>query len=173
MAKRLGIGATCTSIGVRYLHPKRLLKERFLSTTPKQRLYGLLSLRKENKKKIEWKNQCCVVLCCVVFRHDYYPNIELFCQERSWCKVDQEDPENSLFDSSEEGDVTQLLVVLRISCSSEQQALMLMMTMEMIQQHLKTYQESKEKQYRTFRHGDGMVSVIESRQVLRTIQQER
>jgi hypothetical protein len=39
-----------------------------------------------------------------VFGHDDYPNIELFCQER-WCKVDQEGPENSLFDSSEEGDV--------------------------------------------------------------------
>jgi hypothetical protein len=96
MAKRLGIGATC-SVGVRYLHPKRLLKERFSSTTPKQRISGLLSLRKESKK-LNGKNQC-----CIVFRHDYYPNIELFCQER-WCKVDQEGPENSLFDSSEEGD---------------------------------------------------------------------
>jgi hypothetical protein len=37
-----------------------------------------------------------------VFRHDDYPNIELFCQER-WCKVDQEGPENSLFDGSKEG----------------------------------------------------------------------
>jgi hypothetical protein len=48
------------------------------------------------------------------------------------------------------------------------QALMLMMTMI---QHLKTYQASKEKQYRMLRHGDGMVSVIKSRQVWRTIQQ--
>jgi hypothetical protein len=60
MAKRLGIGATC-SIGVRYLHPKRLLKERFSSTTPKQHLSGLLSLQKESKK-LNGKNQCCVVL---------------------------------------------------------------------------------------------------------------
>jgi hypothetical protein len=94
------------------------------------------SLRKENKK-LNGKNQC-----CVVFGHDDYPNIELFCQER-WCKVDQEGPENSLFDSSEEGDV-----VLQEEMTEEL--------------HLKTYQESKEKQYRMLRHGDGMVSVIES-----------
>jgi hypothetical protein len=99
MAKRLGIGATC-SIGVRYLHPKRLLNERFLSTTPKQCLSGLLSLQKESKK-LNGKNQC-----CVVFRHDDYPNIELFCQER-WCKVDQEGPKNSLFDRSEGDGVLQ------------------------------------------------------------------
>jgi hypothetical protein len=96
MAKRQGIGATC-SVGVRYLHPKKLLKERFLSTTPKQRLSGLLSLRKESKK-LNGKSQC-----CIVFRHDDYPNIKRFCQER-WCKVDQEGLENSLFDSSKEGD---------------------------------------------------------------------
>jgi hypothetical protein len=59
------------------------------------------------------------------------------------------------------------LVLLRTSSSSEQQALMLMMTMI---QHLKT-SLSKEKQYRMLRIGDGMVSVIESRQVWRTIQQ--
>jgi hypothetical protein len=97
MAKRLGIGATC-SVGERLLHPKRLRNERFSSTTPKQHLSGLLSLRKESKK-LNGKNQC-----CVVFPHDDYPNIELFCQER-WCKVDKEGPKNSLFDSSEEADV--------------------------------------------------------------------
>jgi hypothetical protein len=80
------------SVGVRYLHPKMLLKERFSSTTPKQRISGLLSLRKEESKKLNGKNQC-----CIVFRQDDYPNIELFCQERWWCKVDQEGPENSLF----------------------------------------------------------------------------
>jgi hypothetical protein len=93
MAKRVGIGATC-SVGVRYLHPsKRLRNERFSSTTPKQRLSGLSSLWKESKK-LNRENQC-----CVVFWHDDYPNIELFCQER-WCEVEQdESPENSLFDS--------------------------------------------------------------------------
>jgi hypothetical protein len=59
MAKRLGIGATC-SVGVRYLHPKRLVNERFSSTMPKQRLSGLLSLRKENKKL---NGKISVVLC--------------------------------------------------------------------------------------------------------------
>jgi hypothetical protein len=59
IAKRLGIGAT-RSIGVRYLHPKRLLKERFSSTMPKQQISGLLSLRQESKKLNE-KNQCCIV----------------------------------------------------------------------------------------------------------------
>jgi hypothetical protein len=61
--KRLGIGATY-SVGVRYLHPKRLLKERFARTTPKQRISGLLSLKKESKK-LNGKNKC-----CVVFQHD-------------------------------------------------------------------------------------------------------
>jgi hypothetical protein len=60
MAKRLDIGATC-SVGARYLHPKkRLLKERFSSTTPKQWISGLLSLRKESKKLNE---EISVALC--------------------------------------------------------------------------------------------------------------
>jgi hypothetical protein len=59
MAKRLGIGAIC-SVGVSYLHPKRLLNEQFSSTTPKQRISGLLSLQKESKK-LNGKNQCCIV----------------------------------------------------------------------------------------------------------------
>jgi hypothetical protein len=35
---------------------------------------------------------------CIIFRHDDFPNIELYCHHR-WCHVEEEGPEACLFDA--------------------------------------------------------------------------
>ncbi|KAG7342063.1 hypothetical protein IV203_007155 [Nitzschia inconspicua] len=97
MAKILGIGATC-SVGVKGLHPRRLLDGAYPTCTPKQRLSGLLSMRRDNRK-LNGRSQS-----CVVFRHDDFPNQELYCQE-GWCRVDREGPIDALFESAKEDQV--------------------------------------------------------------------
>jgi Transposase IS4 len=86
----LGVGAVC-SVVVQYLHPSKLIKDKYPSRGAKERLENLLAIRRETLKVNK------VQRVCVVFRHDDFPNQELHCCER-WARVDQEGPADSFFD---------------------------------------------------------------------------
>lgn len=89
MVKRAGIGAVC-SAPLKYVKPSKIIETKYPTLAPKQRLEGLLAIRKE-VRSLNHREQL-----CVIFRHDDFPNEELFCHER-WCKVEAEGPSTQLF----------------------------------------------------------------------------
>lgn len=91
MAKTIGIGAVC-SVVVQYLHPSKLIKDKYPSRGAKERLGNLVAIRRETLKVNR------VDRVCIVFRHDDFPNQLLHCCER-WTRVDTEGPPDSFFGS--------------------------------------------------------------------------
>jgi hypothetical protein len=86
---RPGVGATC-SVLIRFLHPSRDVRSAILNFTSSQRLEDLLLIKEEEKEINHKKTQC------FVFRHDRFPNIELYASKR-WTKVEKEGSETQLF----------------------------------------------------------------------------
>jgi len=86
---RPGVGATC-SVLIRFLHPSRDVRSAILNLTSSQRLEDLLLIKEEEKEINHKKTQC------FVFRHDRFPNIELYASKR-WTKVEKEGSETQLF----------------------------------------------------------------------------
>ena len=79
MALPLGVGATCEVI-LKHLKPNKYIKFVYPNPEPGQRLGGLVAFKKE-VRRINKKEQI-----CIVFRHDEFPNKELFCVKR-WVRV--------------------------------------------------------------------------------------
>ena len=94
---RPGVGATC-SVLIRFLHPSRGVRDTILNYTSAHRLDNLL-LIKEEEKLVNHKNQK-----CFVFRHDRFPNVELYSSKR-WTRIDKEGPELQLFTNEVSTDV--------------------------------------------------------------------
>lgn len=85
----LGVGAKC-SARKKVLHPSKLISERYPNYTAKERLYDLLVIRQE-VKKIRHKDSR-----VIVFRHDDFPNVDLYCVDR-WIDVTERGPPEFLF----------------------------------------------------------------------------
>jgi hypothetical protein len=98
MVNRPGIGAVC-SAPLKYMHPSAVITGKFPTMAVKQRLSGLLAIRKE-QRKLNCKEKDST---CIIFRHDDFPNIELYCHHR-WCHVEEEGPEVNLFDAVATGE---------------------------------------------------------------------
>jgi len=96
-SKRLGVGAEC-SVLVKFIHPSRLVSQTIINPKNNQRLERLLAIREE-KKKVHGKE-----MSCIIFRHDDFENIELYCIRR-WVKVDKEGPETQFFEDPQEAGV--------------------------------------------------------------------
>ena len=90
---RLGVGAKCCTM-LKYLHPAKLIDEKYPNRTAKSKLDDLLVIRQEIKK-VNKKEQR-----CIVFRHGLFDGVELYCVQR-WAKVLTEGAIEHLFDSSE------------------------------------------------------------------------
>ncbi|KAG7359200.1 transposase IS4 [Nitzschia inconspicua] len=91
MAKKAGIGAVC-SAPLSCMRPSQIIhsQTKYPNGGGKGRIEGLVALRKETKllnRKLQ---------VCIVFRHDDFPNEEIYCHER-FCKVEQEGPANQFF----------------------------------------------------------------------------
>ena len=99
---RLGIGATC-SVALKYLHPRKVICDKYTNTTARQTLDGLISLKKEtltvNRREQE----------CVVFRHEEFEGILLHCVLR-WVKITSEGSADTFFD--DDGECPEAEVVL-------------------------------------------------------------
>ena len=85
----LGVGAEC-SVLVKFMHPARTVASVIVNATKNQRLEKLLVLREE-MKVVKGKD-----VKCVIFRHDGFENVELYCVKR-WIKIEKEGPSNSFF----------------------------------------------------------------------------
>lgn len=85
-----GIGAIAT-VKKRFLHPSRLIDEKYPNRRPTDELSGLLELRKE-EKTVRTKLQMCIVM-----RHEDFPNAELYAVER-WVKVTTAAPSRFVID---------------------------------------------------------------------------
>ena len=70
-----GIGARCSVIA-RFLHPRRLIKERYPNYTFDKRIGGLLVARREQKQVNHRIQQC------LVFQHDDFNDQELYAVEK-------------------------------------------------------------------------------------------
>jgi len=88
-SKRLGVGATCEAL-LQCLKPRKYLKDAYPNPEKGQRLSGLIAI-KTDIKRVSKKDQV-----CVVFRHDEFPNKEIFCVKR-WVKVITEGDPRQLF----------------------------------------------------------------------------
>ena len=91
--KKLGVGAVCRC-PVKYLHPQKDVQEKVIKATRQTKVSGLIVLRQEIKR-VNRRQQM-----CVVFRHNDWPDQELYTVKR-WAKsgvVEEGDPEK-LFDS--------------------------------------------------------------------------
>ena len=86
---RPGVGATC-SVLIRFLHPSRDVRSAILNFTSSQRLEDLLLIREEEKAINHKKTKC------FIFRHDRFPNIDLYASKR-WTKIEKEGSETQLF----------------------------------------------------------------------------
>jgi len=89
-----GIGARCSVIA-RFLHPRRLIKERYPYYTFDKRIGGLLVARREQKQVNHRIQQC------LVFQHDDFNDQELYAVER-YGRVTEEGPSDSFFIEDEE-----------------------------------------------------------------------
>ena len=76
---KAGIGAKCSAL-IKFLHPSKLVTDTLLNTQSNARLSDLVAIRKESRR-VSRRDQT-----CVVFRHDSFPNKELYCVEK-FCKV--------------------------------------------------------------------------------------
>ena len=86
---RPGIGAEC-SVMVRFLHPAKRVSKVLTNRTANDRLTDLLAIRRE-EKRVKSRTQL-----CVVFRHDLFPNEEVYCVVR-FCKVLKEGSSEDVF----------------------------------------------------------------------------
>lgn len=93
--KCLGTGAVCTVVG-KYLHPSRIYQEKYLNAAPGHVLQNLLVIRLEEKLVNRQKQ------VCVVFRHDDFPNKELWTVKR-WAKVNSEGHKDHFFTTNTTG----------------------------------------------------------------------
>eukprot|EP00980_Cylindrotheca_fusiformis_P024084 scaffold11524_cov91-Cylindrotheca_fusiformis.AAC.3 len=87
---RLGVGASMTCL-VRYIHPSRHIRERYVNPERGQRLENLVAIREETKLVNRREQQV------IVMTHTDFPGIELYAVKR-FCKVTAEGPEDQLFD---------------------------------------------------------------------------
>lgn len=84
---RHGVGAVCEVL-LKYLHSRPIVAAKYPNATARQRLGGLLCIRKE-MKKVNHKQ-----VMCFVFRHNEFEGHELHCMDR-WAKVTAEgDPDH-------------------------------------------------------------------------------
>ena len=74
--KNNGVGALC-SVLIRYLHPRRDVDTKYPRARFDDRLDGLLVQRRQIKK-VNHRDQTVIVL----FRHDDFPNLLVYCSER-------------------------------------------------------------------------------------------
>ena len=86
----MGVGAVCQA-SVKFMHPSKLMRDKFINITSQLKIDGLLALRQE-LKLVNRKHQM-----CVVFRHDYWPNKEVHCCKR-WAIVLNEGDPSKYFD---------------------------------------------------------------------------
>ena len=82
-----GIGAVC-KVQLKYLHPAKLISEKYPEFAHQQKLEKLLALRQETIV-VNRREQV-----CVVFRSEEFEDKELYCVKR-WVKVTTEDPRSS------------------------------------------------------------------------------
>ena len=73
--KQNGTGAICSALK-RFLHPRKDVAGRYPNAVANERLPGLLAIRREEKSVNR------AMKLCIVFRHDDFPNIEIYCAER-------------------------------------------------------------------------------------------
>ena len=88
--KKVGVGAVCRA-SVKFMHPSQLMRDKFVNITAQMKLSELIALRQE-VKTVARKQQM-----CLVFRHDNWPNKEVYCCKR-WATVLQEGDPNQYFD---------------------------------------------------------------------------
>ena len=84
-----GIGAKC-SVLKRFLHSCPIIDAKYPNATQNERLDSLLVIRREIKRvknREQW---------CIIFRHDDFENLEIYCTER-YCKVTEQGPAASFF----------------------------------------------------------------------------
>ncbi|KAG7361812.1 hypothetical protein IV203_036913 [Nitzschia inconspicua] len=94
MVKRVGLGAVC-SAPLHLMKPSKVIKTKYPNTLGRPRIEQLLALRKE-VRSLNNKPQV-----CIVFRHDDFPNEELYCHQR-FCRVEQEGPLENVFGEVDE-----------------------------------------------------------------------
>ncbi len=85
----VGIGAEC-SVLIQQLHPRKEIHKVFLNPRHKERLEGLIAIRCDFRKV---NNKMRSV---ILFRHDRFPNIELYCCKK-FCIVKKEGHETQFF----------------------------------------------------------------------------
>ena len=109
---RAGVGASC-SVLIRFLHPSLEVRAKILNFTSSQRLENLLLVREE-QKLVNHKNQG-----CFIFRHDDFPNVELYATTR-YAKVVKEGAEVGLFNKEVSNNVNVVGVANHDSEEGEQ-----------------------------------------------------
>ena len=90
MRLKIGTGAEC-SVLIKMLHPSKLVADTLINKLDNERLLGLLAIRKE-VRRVNCKDKT-----CIVFRHDQFPNEELYCCAK-FCKVLKEGSPTDYFD---------------------------------------------------------------------------
>ena len=91
---RCGIGAKC-SVKTKYMHPAKVIDDKYPNRTAHHVMEGLVALRVETKKVNRKEQQV------FVFRHDDFQDNELHCVKQ-WCKVMEEGAEEHLFEVIEQ-----------------------------------------------------------------------
>jgi hypothetical protein len=84
-----GVGAQCSALK-RYLHSRPIIDAKYPNATTTERLESLLAIRRE-KKTVNNRSQW-----VIIFRHDEFDNVEIYCVEK-YCKVIQEGPPEAYF----------------------------------------------------------------------------
>ena len=87
--KRLGIGAQCSVLS-KYMHPAKTISDKYPNRTANHRIENLLCV-KEDTKNVKRRQQR-----VIVFRHDDFEGVEIYCVRR-WVKVIEEGAEEHLF----------------------------------------------------------------------------
>ena len=91
---RPGVGARCSSL-IKFLHPSKRVGEVPNNCSYTDRLHDLLTIKMEQKHVNKRMQEC------IVFRHDSFPNEELYCV-RKFCKVVSEGPAANIFETEPE-----------------------------------------------------------------------
>jgi hypothetical protein len=91
--KRLGLQAV-VSVQTRYIHPSKLIREKYINIVQGRRLENCVVVGRE-ERRINGKQQQ-----AILFRNEEeFPGKELYCVAR-WLKVEAEGPEEHLFDDN-------------------------------------------------------------------------
>ena len=91
--KKHGVGAVCRVL-MRFIHPSKLIRDKYPNRTEQQKL-GELTVIRQEVKTVNRKPQMCIIM-----RHDIWPNKELYCVKR-WVKVMSEGSPSDFFDTVE------------------------------------------------------------------------